>query len=294
MGSSSPRSPSAPDGAPDAGTLPAIATFLKWAGGKQWLARTLAPVISSGKGRYFEPFLGAGSVYFAAQPKRAFLSDKSADVIAAFEVVKTSPDNLIRQLGALTFSKTRYYRVRKSRPQGRVQRATRFIYLNRTCWNGLFRVNRDGEFNVPIGQFQYPPDFVGVERIRAAHKALRGASLKVSDFEVAVEKAELGDTVYFDPPYTAAHENNGFVRYNEHIFSWADQERLARTCQRLADLGCRVIVSNASHKTVRALYPTFIQTTVRRQSSIAADAKHRRKVAEAVLSNFPLEIGGES
>lgn len=283
-----------PDGSLDAGALPVIATFLKWAGGKQWLARTLAPVIQSGKGRYFEPFLGAGSVYFAAEPSRAFLSDKSPDVIAAFQVVQSSPDNLISQLDALTFSKTRYYRVRKSRPTGRVQRAARFVYLNRTCWNGLFRVNRDGEFNVPVGRFQYPPDFVGAERIRAAHKALKSVSLKVSDFELAVVKAEKGDTVYFDPPYTAAHENNGFVRYNEQIFSWADQERLAKTCKRLADLGCRVIVSNASHKTVRALYPTFIETTVRRRSSIAAESKHRRQVAEAVLSNFPLVIGGES
>ncbi len=289
-GASTHSNGAAPETVPGARAALHGAPFLKWAGGKQWLAPALVAAVRDGRGGYFEPFLGGGAVFFAARPSRAVLSDKNPELIAAYRAVQTSPAYLIRRLRALTFSRTRYYRMREEVPRGRIQRAARLVYLNRTCWNGLYRVNQEGRFNVPVGRFTYSPDFIGVERIRAAHEALKGATLRACDFEVAVSIARRGDTVYFDPPYTAAHLENGFLRYNEHIFSWADQERLAAVALRLTRRGCRVLVSNAPHPAILGLYRSFRVTRIRRTSLIAGSPGYRRNVSEIVLSNFPVKF----
>ena len=178
-----------------------------------------------------------------------------------------------------------YYRTRCQDPTSDEETAARLIYLNRTCWNGLYRVNRAGRFNVPRGRFRRPVRFHRPSEIWAASRALEGVDISCKDFEAATRGARSGDFVYFDPPYTMAHNQNGFLRYNERLFSWADQQRLARTARDLAETGCDVIVSNADHEAIRELYGSFLTIRVNRRSAIAADPRWRGRVDELLFAS---------
>src|SRR5713226_8215221 len=136
-----------------------IIPFLKWAGGKQWLIPHLQPLIKTDAGKYIEPFLGGGSVFFSSLPRNAFLSDRNKELIETYKAVQKNAEAVIHLLRRFSYTEDCYYHARESRPRSSVGRAARFIYLNRTCWNGLYRVNRDGDFNVPIGSFAHEPDF---------------------------------------------------------------------------------------------------------------------------------------
>lgn len=170
-----------------------------------------------------------------------------------------------------------------------VGKAARLLYLNRTCWNGLYRVNEKGEFNVPVGRFNTTPDIVRAAHIRAASSALQNCEIECRDFGYSCSNLRRGDTVFADPPYTVTHANNGFIRYNEAIFSWSDQVRLARLAHRLAARGVRVIVSNADHKSIRELYCEFHCKKLSRNSMLAASASKRRRVTEMLFTSFPIE-----
>jgi len=262
--------------------------FLKWAGGKQWLAPRLGPVLARCKGRYYEPFVGGGAVYFAVRPKPSTLSDANPELINAFAAIRDSVDAVIRRLRRFDHSAQCYYRVRASRPRSSTARAAKFIYLNRTCWNGLYRVNRQGRFNVPMGRFTHPPDIIAPDRLRAASRALAGVSLLCADFADATIRARKGDMIYFDPPYTVMHTNNGFLRYNEAIFSWEDQQRLAAVVRRLVRAGVSVVVSSARHDSVRQLYRGLRPVTLARSSLIAAAPGRRRSVGELLFCSRDL------
>lgn len=261
--------------------------FLKWAGGKQWLSKQLAPLVFASTGKYIEPFLGGGSVFFSVRPKDAKLSDSNPELISTYKTIRRDAESVVARLRQFSYTETCYYRVRESRPQSLIGNAARFIYLNRTCWNGLYRVNRAGDFNVPMGSFENEPDFVMASRLMAAQKALRGAVLQCRDFEKSCETAEAGDTVYLDPPYTVAHKNNGFLRYNELVFSWQDQQRLARVASDLKDRGCRVILTNADHSSITALYHDFRITRINRKSLVAGNSSKRRQISELLITSFP-------
>jgi DNA adenine methylase len=174
--------------------------------------------------------------------------------------------------------------VRASTPTEPVERAARLIYLTTLAFNGIYRVNRRGEFNVPYGGRAYPA--LGSDGwLRPYANALKAARLQTGDFQEVVATAVRGDLIYLDPPYTVAHSNNGFLRYNEHIFSWKDQQRLAALAAGLDRKGCIVIVSNAAHDSVRGLYRTFRAVSASRRSLIAADPAHRRDTGELVFTN---------
>jgi DNA adenine methylase len=179
-----------------------------------------------------------------------------------------------------------YYEIRAAHPKDRFRRAAYFIYLNKTCWNGLYRVNSRGQFNVPYGspRTDSMPDPVNV---RACAKLLQQSQVRcrVADFQVAVKNAGEGDLLFFDPPYVTGHNNNGFIDYNETLFSWSDQVRLSTVAKRLADKGAHVIVTNAYHDKVLALYDGFDIQAVDRQSTLAGDKTYRRVVTEAVISS---------
>ena len=263
------------------GALP----FLKWAGGKRWLIQNEQVEFPRNFNRYVEPFLGSGVVFFHLCPRRALLSDANPDLIATYRAVKIDWRKVQRSLcrhQGLHDTK-RYYRVRESVPSNPFSAAARFIYLNRTCWNGLYRVNHQGMFNVPIGtrnSVVFEDDDFG--RIAAV---LRGATLKHCDFEMAIDAAKSGDLVFADPPYTVKHNHNGFVRYNETIFSWADQQRLATALIRALHRGVSVVATNANHPSVRALYRSdFRLRTLSRNSSIAAVGAHRGSVTELLIT----------
>ena len=206
--------------------------LLKWPGGKRWFVAHHKALLPSTYNRYFEPFLGGGSVFFHLQPKLAVLGDTNSELIAAYRAMKRNRKSLAILLEAhqRLHSAEHYYRVRDMIPDDRIERAARTFYLNRTCFNGIYRVNLNGKFNVPVGTrasvLRDTDDFA------AAARLLMTAELRVSDFEPLIEEAREEDLVFVDPPYTVQHNNNGFVKYNESLFRWSDQERLALTLNR--------------------------------------------------------------
>jgi DNA adenine methylase len=217
--------------------------FLKWPGGKRWLWGALQSLLPPHFNRYFEPFLGGGAIFFALRPKRAILSDINPELINAYMQIRDNVDCIIKALGRLRNDRGTYQRVRAADPQDNVKKAVRFIYLSKTAFNGMYRVNREGRFNVPFaGQHRKVLD---PDALRVASAHLQGHQLMVRDFADGLMMAKAGDFVYCDPPYTVLHNNNGFLRYNERLFSWADQKRLADLAIAAVCLGARVMVSNA-------------------------------------------------
>lgn len=259
------------------GALPLV----KWPGGKRALLDTIIPILPSCANRYFEPFLGGGALFFALQPQDAILSDTNEDLINLYLHVRNLPNELISVLKKYENSETAYYRIRDQSPRSPIRRAARLLYLTTLSFNGIHRVNLKGRFNVPYGKKSHLPT-CEEEKILAASRALSTSRLMVSDFEKATEDAGEGDLVYFDPPYTVAHAHNGFVKYNEKIFSWDDQIRLAHHAVTLLKRGCHVIVSNADHSSVGELYRDFELLRIERFSVIAASSEYRRKITEAL------------
>lgn len=267
--------------------------FLKWAGGKRWLVSQHSDWLRLDANRYVEPFLGSGAVFFHIQPKSAVLSDLNTELISAYQALRDAPRKVRRHLMAhqRMHSHDHYYRVREQAPRTSATQAARFIYLNRTCFNGLYRVNLQGVFNVPKGTRDtvvFPTDdFKNVSRF------LQAAELVSSDFADTVNKAKEGDFLYIDPPYTVRHNNNNFLKYNENIFSWADQMRLATCVAQAAKRGASILISNADHPCIHDLYgASFWQRlTVDRFSRLASSAKHRKGTTEAVISNYLNENG---
>jgi DNA adenine methylase len=256
--------------------------ILKWPGGKRSLAKSILALIPPEFNRYFEPFLGGGAVFFQLQPKRAFLADADLDLINCYTQVRDSPDKVIKRLAILKNTASDYYKIRAQEPRTEAARAARLIYLSTLAFNGIYRRNLAGKFNVPYG-YKTHLDPCDRERIREASAVLAKTSLRCCDFEAAVRNARDGDVVYLDPPYTVAHQNNGFVKYNAKIFSWSDQERLARVARDLCARGCTVIVSNADHPSIVNLYLDFKIIRVARPSNISAKASSRISVTECLF-----------
>lgn len=255
--------------------------FLKWAGGKRWLLPELRKYLPNDYKRYFEPFLGGGAVFFGVRPNRAVLSDLNGDLIQLYRMVRDEPSMLKVLLTGhqKKHSKDHYYATRASKPKGELEQAAWMLYLNRTCFNGLYRVNKRGEFNVPIGTKSTV--VFEDECFHALSRSLANADLKTQDFEKTIEGAGKGDFVYVDPPYTVAHNFNGFLKYNDHIFSWDDQVRLRNSLDDAASRGARIVVSNANHSSIKELYAGFGKLTeLPRYSVIAGPAAKRVPTSE--------------
>ncbi len=261
---------------------PLAIPFIKWPGGKRFLVTHLLQRLPDRFGRYYEPFLGSGALFFALGPRSATLSDSNAALVEAFVMVRDRVQDVISRLEEMSNSEADYYRIRQSLPRSAPGRAARLIYLVNLSFNGIFRVNFKGLFNVPYGHRPYRQPWTSDGLVRAS-ALLRKVTLRACDFSNSVSRARRGDLIYLDPPYTLAHSNNGFVRYNDKLFSWPDQVRLASTAQDLADRGCYVILSNASAPDIRALYPDFATFTVPRRSRIAASSEHRGAVNELMI-----------
>ncbi len=198
--------------------------FLRWAGGKQWLSNSISELAPLRYGRYFEPFLGGGSVFLALAPENAFLGDLNLSLISTYISVRDFPENVIYWLNKWKNHEDIFYKIRSSCFTDEAKNAARVIYLNKTCWNGLYRVNKKGEFNVPYGKTPHRSTH-DPNAIRNVSLGLKKSQLVCSDFEVLLENTNDGDLIYLDPPYTTTHSNNGFRRYNETLFSWNDQKR---------------------------------------------------------------------
>lgn len=259
--------------------------FLKWPGGKRWFVEEFSHLLPNRFNRYFEPFLGSGSVFFHLQPRSALLADSNPSLIATYRGIKSDWRRLTRTLARhhRNHCDRYYYQVRKLEPDDLVVQASRMIYLNRTCFNGIFRTNRKGQFNVPRGDrnevLRDTDDFEGVARL------LAGAEIRLSDFESIIDESRRGDFVFADPPYTVRHNLNGFVRYNETLFSWRDQERLARSLIRARRRGVQIVCTNADHKSIRALYAQgFHLKAVNRFSAISARTESRKEFTELLIT----------
>jgi DNA adenine methylase len=263
-------------------TFPRGTPFLKWTGGKRWLTSEIESILPARFNRYIEPFLGGGALFFHLRPWPASLSDVNGELINAYQQVRDNVEEVIARLSRLEICPNVYATTRDTSPRLPLAKAVRFLYLNRTAFNGIYRVNRDGNFNVPYG---CKPRTVLCDDtlLRCASKALQRRQLLVGDFEVAIKRARAGDLVYADPPYTTRHNNNGFRRYNEVIFSWKDQERLAECCRQAVKRGAHVIVSNADHRPVVRLYEGFSLKRMSRHSLISGDVNGRSEVTECLL-----------
>jgi DNA adenine methylase len=261
--------------------------FLKWPGGKRWLTSYIASTLGCRQYlRYFEPFLGGGAVFFALQPQVATLSDVNPDLVSTYIQVKCRPHELVRRLKQLPVDQATYNRLREAGPRNRMDRAVRFLYLNRTSFGGIYRLNQEGGFNVPFGGGQRTPALLWEDGLLVnASRSLRSAELRVADFEDALAEVGRGDLVYCDPTYTVAHNNNGFVRYNERNFSWDDQRRLAALCRRLVRRHATVVVSNAANGEVLDLYGCPEVHFVNRSSTVCP-RPDKRGIAKEVLLMF--------
>lgn len=266
-------------------TKSSLVPFLKWTGGKRWAVNELEVLLPKKFGRYFEPFLGGGAFYFHIQAYPASLSDLNPELVNAYRQIRDNCDDVIHRLQRLPINEAYFLRERAKQTRTDVTRAVRFLYLNRTAYNGIFRVNQRGEFNVPFG-CKEGTVVCDPKHLKQISKALRNRSIKVSDFEEMIDAADTGDVVYADPPYTTKHNNNGFRRYNETLFTWNDQIRLASACLRAAARGVNVIVSNADHIEVCDLYKRFTSIVRCRYSSVGASKKSRGRVAERIFSHI--------
>ena len=237
--------------------------------------------------RYFEPFLGGGAVFFQTAPERAVLSDLNVDLIATYEVARDFPADLTERLQNYheRHSRDTYYAVRGTKPSDKIELAAWFLYLNRTCWNGLYRVNLRNVFNVPIGtktDVVLPTDDFALVSQRLAM-----TKLQCCDFEITIDAAGDGDFVFVDPPYTVKHNENGFVKYNDRIFSWGDQVRLRDAVVRASRRGAKVLVTNANHASIRELYRGVGSLKpITRASVLAGKSAYRANVEELAIRTW--------
>ncbi len=275
--------------------------FLKWAGGKGQLLRQFCDLYPPAKkvNRYVEPFLGSGAVFLHVQellrPKTAILSDSNEELINAFQVVRDQLKPLIKKLEAhkRDHSEEYFYDLRARGEVGLspVDRAARTIYLNKTCFNGLYRVNSKGLFNVPFGKF-VNPGIVNPDAFSRTSLALQTADLRAASFQQALAVAKKGDFVYFDPPYHPLSDTAFFTSYTRGVFGQAEQEELAAGFAALAARGCLVMLSNSDTPLVRKLYKPFDIRTVEARRNINSKTDRRGPIQEVVVINY--EPGAET
>lgn len=270
--------------------------FLKWPGGKRWLISNYHQIFPVEYNCYIEPFLGGGSAFFSLMPNQAIISDINAALINVYHVMKRSPaqlrDLLIQHQGQ--HSVAHYYAVRADVPKDLIEQAARFLYLNRTCFNGMYRVNRLGEFNVPIGTKRYFVD--DVQLFEEYSALLQHVHIRKQDFVAALRNAEAGDLIFADPPYTIAHDQNAFIKYNERIFSWSDQKRLLNALIRARERGAMILSTNANYPDIQRMYADshFYTQPLYRFSSISGAAEGRGIQEELLISSYKINYEQEA
>lgn len=256
--------------------------FLKWPGGKRAILPQILPYVPKNYNRYFEPFLGAGALFFTLQPKKAFLSDMCEELIDTYLAIRVDPQGIIWRLKRHLNNQNWYYSTRRINPADLsiFDRAARFIYLNRTCFNGLYRVNSRGQFNVSFGNYKNP-NICDEKNLIAVSKALENVSFRYGDFSYVAERARYGDFVYLDPPYYG-----GFTHYTAEGFMKEDQERLASMFHTLVANGAKPLLSNSNTSLIRDLYRDYKIIEIEAPCSIAAKVSSRGKVKELLIKGY--------
>lgn len=267
-------------------TVPGCPPPIRWAGSKRLLLPRLVQYLPSRYRRYYEPMIGSGALLFYLKPQAASLGDINPELMNFYAVLQKQPRALYAEIAKFKPSARNYYAIRGRRPAALTQRAARFFFLTRLSWNGLYRVNKSGAFNVPYSG-RMPRRLTTLERFVAASRALERAQLYTGDVTTTTSRARSGDFVYLDPPYPrGASSRNGFSRYTKDSFSFDDHRALANLARTLADRGVHVLVTVCARKEFLDLYPGFHSARVRMPSLIAADSAHRRDSYEAILTSY--------
>ncbi|MEB3223559.1 MAG: DNA adenine methylase [Candidatus Sericytochromatia bacterium] len=267
--------------------IPEAAPFVKWVGGKRSLLPQIMGRIPQRFNAYHEPFVGGGAVFFALQPVKARLSDDNGELVTAYQVIRDDVERLIRHLRTHRVEAEYFYDLRAKDPSrlDPVERASRLIYLNRTCFNGLYRVNSRGGFNVPFGRYKNPL-ICNEAGLRAASLALSGTAAVHAGYEAVLDQARRGDFVYFDPPYHPVSATANFTGYTAGAFGERDQRRLADVYRALHARGCKVMLSNSDTSLIHELYGDFNVEIVAAPRLVNRDATKRGPVNEVLVRNY--------
>ncbi|WP_019723432.1 DNA adenine methylase [Enterococcus mundtii] len=265
-----------------------VKPFLRWAGGKSWLKKHLDTIVGDLHfNNYFEPFLGGASIFLAIQPKKQiFLSDLNEELMNTYCVIRNEPNAVIEELKKYENTKDFYYKMREQNFNDEILSAAKFIYLNKTSFNGIYRVNRDGGYNVPYG---YRTNYIIEEdNILRVSKLLNGAILETNDFMSISNKIQKNDLVILDPPYTVSHNHNGFISYNQKLFSLEDQYRLNELINLIKKKEAYYILTNAAHEKVYEIFNNKDDLTypLTRASLIGGKNANRGKIKEYVFTNI--------
>lgn len=252
--------------------------ILKWAGGKTQMLDILKDNMPKKFNKYIEPFIGGGALFFELEKEQSIISDANPELINLYKVVAQNVNELIGELKVMKNEEEYFYNLRAINPEtlSDVSRAARTLYLNRTCFNGLYRVNKKGMFNVPFGKYK-KPKICDEVNLMAASKLLKNTEILHKDYkEVLREYAEPGDFIFLDPPYIPISQNSDFKRYTKDQFHEKDQYELADEVKRLSDLGCHVLLTNSNHPLIHELYQDFeitVHQTKRNINSVASKRK---------------------
>ena len=272
--------------------------FVKWAGGKRQLIPILNENLPKSFGTYFEPFLGGGALLFHMLTERngqkCSISDLNSDLVLSYTTIRDRTDALIASLknhekNYQKDSKSYYYSIRESTPRSQIEKTSRLIFLNRTCFNGLYRVNSKGKFNVPLGKYTNP-NIVNEDNLRSVSNILQSSKVHIQcrDFEAVLRDAKKGDLVYFDPPYQPVSDTANFTSYTNKDFTFDDLSRLAELCMDLDSKGCNVLLSNSNSKEVEDMFSTkpWKVTKIRANRSINSNSKKRTGHFELLIKNY--------
>lgn len=264
--------------------------FVKWAGGKRWLVKVLKKEAPLKFSRYIEPFVGGGSLLFELLPKRAIINDLNEELINAYLVVKNNVEELIESLKKHKNDREYYYKIRGLDPKklDPIERASRFIFLNKTCYNGLYRENSKGEFNVPFGSYKNPK-IVDPENLRAVSEYLNSCDIEIynKDYKDVCALVQRGDFVYLDPPYYPISKTANFTKYTRYDFTEKDQIELSEVFKELDRKGAFVILSNSNTEFIRRLYKDYNIKEILAGRPINSKADRRKaKPIELIIKNF--------
>ena len=268
--------------------------FVKWAGGKRQLLEELTKGLPRFE-NYHEPFLGGAAFFFRLEAegkiKTAFLSDSNEELINAYSVIKNAVFDLMAELALPIYanSETAFYKIRASKPTSEIERAARFIFLNKTAFNGLYRVNSKGGFNVPFGRYTNPR-ILDSENLLLVHRALQKDELYCGDFTIVLKNARRGDLVYFDPPYFPISDTSNFTGYTKVCFSQDDQKALMKTFKTLDSRGCFVLLSNSYSDFIADLYTEFDPEVVHANRMINCKGNQRGKIKELLVRNWESQV----
>ena len=265
--------------------------IVKWVGGKRQLMFELLKNMPKSHNRYFEPFVGGGALFFELQPEDAYISDMNEELINLYSVVRDNVYDLILDLSKHEVSKEYFLEIRnidrtkKYNKLTNVQRASRFIYLNRTCFNGLYRVNSQGQFNVPFGYYKNPR-ILDADNLLNCSELLKKTEIICADFSEILNKVKKGDFVYFDPPYVPLNETSSFTSYTKDGFNIDMQFKLKEVCDELDSMGVMFMLSNSDTKFVNELYSNYEIKKVFASRAVNANAEGRGKITEVLVRNY--------